>query len=67
MPMPAAACCAADYLIIVIIGGLMTFTNLYGYFKCSREAADEFKAMTGNLMSKVATTAVTSSMASSRV
>ncbi|KAL6755091.1 hypothetical protein V8C86DRAFT_2684343 [Haematococcus lacustris] len=48
-----------DYLIIPIIGTIMAVSNLVGYFKCSREAGDQFKAMTNNLMQQAATRAVT--------
>lgn len=54
--------CVADYLIIPIIGGIMGSSNLVGYFKCSREAKDQFKDFTSGLMKKAATQAVTHSL-----
>jgi hypothetical protein len=54
----------ADYLIIPIIGCILSSSNLVGYFKCSREAGDQFKAMTSNLMQQAATRAVTQAVAS---
>lgn len=47
-----------DYLIIPIIGCIMGTSNLVGYFKCSREAGDQLKSMTNNLMQQAATRAV---------
>ncbi len=48
----------ADYLVIAVIGLVMSGSNLMGYFKCSREAGDQFKSFTNNLMSQAATAAV---------
>jgi hypothetical protein len=58
----AMAMCAAAYLIIPIIGTILGSSNLVGYFKCSREAGDQLKAVTGNLMQRAATHAVTNAM-----
>ena len=52
----------ADYLIIPIIGTVLSSSNMVGYFKCSREAGDQLKAMTSSIMQKAATSAVSNAM-----
>lgn len=49
----------ADYLIIPIIGIIMASSNLFGYFKCSREAKDQLQGMTTSLMTSAATSTMT--------
>ena len=49
----------ADYLIVPIIAIIMGNANLWGYFKCSREAKDQLNTMTSNIMTSAATSYMT--------
>ena len=52
----------ADYLIIPIIALIMGSSNLWGYFKCSREAKDQLSSMTSNIMTSAATSYMSNAM-----
>lgn len=53
-----------DYLVIPIIACIMGSSNMVGYFKCSREAGEQLKSMTNNLMQQAATRAVQQAVSS---
>ncbi len=52
----------SDYLIIPIIALIMGSSNLWGYFKCSREAKDQLQSMTTNIMTSAATSYMTNAV-----
>jgi hypothetical protein len=52
----------AEYLIIPVIALIMGSSNLWGYFKCSREAKDQLQSMTTNIMTSAATSYMSNAM-----
>ncbi len=60
---PYCLCLCTGYLLIPVTGALLGGSNLFGYFKCSKEASAQLKSMTGNLVTSAMTSRLTSAMA----
>lgn len=56
---PASCAAAAGYLLIPIIGVVLGLSNLFGYFKCSKDAKKQLQSMTANMATNAMTSAMT--------
>lgn len=54
---PSAA--AAGYLLIPVIAVVLGLSNLFGYFKCSKDAKKQLQSMTANMATNAMTSALT--------